>query len=220
MFIGHYGVALAAKRLAPKTSLGFLFLAAQWIDLIWPLFLLLGWEHVSIDPDNTVVTPLDFYDYPISHSLLAVLGWAVLLGGIYFFLRRGLRESLVVAGLVTSHWFLDALMHRPDLPLYPGSETKIGLGLWNSLPATIGLEFVVFAGGFYLYLRATSPLQRKARVNLWFMGGLLVSIWIGNIFGPPPPNVNIIAGTALTLWLLVWWGVWINRGTAVKSGSD
>ena len=219
MFIGHYGVALAAKRLAPNTSLGVLFLAAQWLDLLWPFLLLAGLEHVRIDPGNTVVTPLDFYDYPISHSLLTVAGWASLLGGAYFFMRRKMRDALVVAGLVTSHWFLDALVHRPDLPLYPGSEIKIGLGLWNSLPATIGLELVVFAGGFYLYLKAASPLGRKARLNLWFMGGLLVSIWIGNIFGPPPPSVNMIAGTTLTLWLLVWWGDWIDRGSATRSGS-
>lgn len=216
MFIGHYGLALAAKKVAPRVSLGTLILAASLLDLLWPFLLLAGLEHVRIDPGNTAVTPLDFYDYPISHSLLAVLGWAVLLGGVYFFLRRGVREALVVAGLVTSHWFLDALMHRPDLPFYPGSEIEVGLGLWNSIPATIGLELLVFAGGFALYLNAASPLRRKARVNLWFMGGLLVSIWIGNIFGPPPPSVNMIAGTTLSLWLLVWWGDWIDRGSAAR----
>src|SRR6186997_1593750 len=125
MFIGHFGVAFAAKRPAPRVSLGTLFLAAQFIDLLWPILLLLGVERVRIAPGITTVTPLDFEYYPISHSLAAVLGWAVLVGGASFLVRRETRGALIVAALVVSHWFLDLLMHRPDLPLVPGGSSRV-----------------------------------------------------------------------------------------------
>lgn len=211
MFIGHYGLAFAAKKIAPRASLGVLFLATQWIDLLWPIFLLLGWEHVRIDPGNTAMTPLDFYDYPISHSLLAVFGWSAVVGLFYFAVRRFRREALVVGLLVLSHWFLDVLMHRPDLPLYPGSTTKAGLSLWDSPAVTIGLEFLIFASGVLFYLRAASPLKGKARISLWFLAGLLTAIWLGNLFGPPPPNTTAIAWSGLGLWLFVWWAYSIDR---------
>src|SRR6476646_10437956 len=134
MFIAHFGVALAAKKAAPKTSLGTLILAAQFLDFLWPAFLLLGIEHVRIVPGATTVSPLEFTDYPISHSLLMATVWAVLFGGVYYGLRRNARSALVVGTAVISHWVLDFIVHRPDLQLYPGSEVRVGLGLWNSLP--------------------------------------------------------------------------------------
>ena len=132
MFIGHYAVALGAKKISPTVSLGTLFPASQFIDLLWPIFLLLGLEHVRIDPGNTVFTPLDFYDYPISHSLLAVLGWSLGFGLLYYAVQRSGRNALILGALVLSHWVLDFISHRPDLPLIPGMETRVGLGLWNS----------------------------------------------------------------------------------------
>ena len=129
MFIGHYAVALGAKKAAPRVSLGTLLLASQFIDLLWPIFLLLGLEHVRIAPGNTVFTPLDFYDYPISHSLLAVLGWSVGFGLVYYAVRRSGRNALILGAIVLSHWVLDFISHRPDLPLIPGMETRVGLGL-------------------------------------------------------------------------------------------
>ena len=132
MFIGHFGVGLAAKPLAPKTSLGTLFLAAQFIDLLWPTLLILGIEQVRIDPGNTAVTPLDFERYPVSHSLLAVIGWAVLIAVAYQLLRRYPRGAIVLGILVVSHWLLDLVVHRPDLPLYPGSA-RFGFGLCSGV---------------------------------------------------------------------------------------
>ena len=155
MFLGHYGVALGAKRAAPGASLGTLILAAQLLDELWPLLLLLGLEHVRIAPGLMAANSLDFVHYPISHSLVAAAGWALLVGVGYYLVRRYSRGAWVVAAAVLSHWFLDAPMHRPDLPLWPGSEVRVGLGLWNSVPATIALELVVFALGLVLYLRTT-----------------------------------------------------------------
>ena len=144
MFIGHIAVGLAAKRLTPKTSLGTLLISVQCLDLVWPVMLLLGLEHVRIDPGNTVVTPLDFYDYPITHSLLGAAAWSLVLAGIYWLARRERRAALVIGAGVLSHWILDAISHRPDLLLIPGGQIKVGLELWNSLPATLLVEGSLF----------------------------------------------------------------------------
>ena len=128
MFIGHFGVALAAKKVAPKTSLGTLILGAQFADLLWPILLLAGVEQVEIVPGITRVSPFDFTDYPISHSLLMLLVWSVVVGGIYYALRRYRRGALVIAAAVISHWILDFIVHSPDLPLRPGGELRLGLG--------------------------------------------------------------------------------------------
>jgi len=154
MFLGHFGVAMAAKKAAPKASLGTLVLAAQFADLLWPVFLLLGWERVRIAPGITRVTPLDFVSYPWSHSLLMDLAWGTALGAVYFALRRDGRGAWVVGACVPSHWVLDWIAHRPDMPLYPGGP-RFGLGLWNSVPATLVVELVLFVAGAAIYLIAT-----------------------------------------------------------------
>ena len=133
MFVGHFGIGLGLKRVDPKISLGTLFLAAQFIDLLWPSLLLLGLEHVEIAPGITRVTPLDFTHHPISHSLLAVVGWSLLFALAYQLLRRERRGATICGLAVMSHWLLDLVTHRPDLPLYPTGEILVGLGLWNSL---------------------------------------------------------------------------------------
>ena len=210
MFIGHYAVALAAKKAAPTTSLGTLFLATQLIDLLWPIFLLLGLEHVRIDPGNTVVTPLDFYDYPITHSFVGCLGWAIGLGIVYWIFRRNMRGAWVVGGVVLSHWILDVIAHRPDLPVFPGSELLVGLGLWNSLAGTIAVELGVFVAGSAIYLRCTQSQDRIGFYGLWCLLAVLVVIWLGNLFGPPPPSEMVLAISAFGLWLFVLWGYWVD----------
>jgi hypothetical protein len=139
MFLGHFAAGFAARPLAPRASLGTLLLACQFIDLLWPTFLMLGWERVRIEPGVTAGNPLVFEHYPISHSLLAVVGWAIALGTMSWLTRRDLRAALVIAALVLSHWLLDAIVHVPDLPLSPAGDARIGLGLWNS-PS---IEFIV-----------------------------------------------------------------------------
>jgi membrane-bound metal-dependent hydrolase YbcI (DUF457 family) len=140
MFIGHFGVGMAAKPAARRTSLGTLFLACQFLDLLWPTLVLLGIEKVEVAPGATRLTPLEFVYYPFSHSLLAALVWSALFGLVYFVIRRDPKGSLVCAALVTSHWLLDVLVHKPDLPLSPGSTVKIGLGLWNLRSAPISIS--------------------------------------------------------------------------------
>ncbi len=211
MFTGHYAVALAAKPFAPKTSLGTLFLAVQLADLLWPIFLLLGLEHVRIDPGNTRVTPLDFYDYPISHSLLGLAGWAAALALAYYAVRRYPRGAGVVAAAVLSHWLLDALTHRPDMPIVPGADVRAGLGAWNSFAATWGLELGFLAVGLGIYLRVTEAMDRVGRWALIGLVALLLAILAGNLLGPPPPSESAVAMVTLLLWLFVPWGYWIDR---------
>jgi hypothetical protein len=207
LFIGHAAVALAAKPLAPRTSLALLLAAAFWVDMVWPVFLLFGIEQVRIDPGNTAFTPLDFVHYPWTHSLAAAIAWSVLFALV--FLRSRKREALILGLLVFSHWALDALSHRPDLPLWPGSATMIGLGLWYSVPATLAVELSMFAIGVSIYVRAAPARDRTGFFAFWGLIAFLLAAYAGNAFGPPPPNVLAIAitgiaGSALfTVW--AWW---------------
>lgn len=211
MFIGHYAVALAAKKAAPQTSLGTFVLAAQFLDLLWPLFLLADIEHVRIAPGNTAFTPLDFYDYPYSHSLFAVLIWALGLGGIYYFFRKEIKGAMLLGACVLSHWLLDAVTHRPDLPLLPGGKTLVGFRLWNYFIASAVVELIIFSIAIMWYVRATTAIDRTGRYAFHALIAFLSLIWIMNMLGPPPPNVNAIAIAGLSLWLIVPWAYWIDR---------
>jgi len=210
MFIGHFGVAFAAKRASPRTSLGLLVLAAQWVDLVWPIFLLLGWERVRIAPGFTRLTPLDFEHYPWTHSLAAAVVWALVLGGVAAW-RWGGRAGAVVAACVASHWFLDLLVHRPDLQLVPGLETRVGFGLWDVPAVALALEALFFFGGLFLYVRSTVPRSPGGRWGLVAFVAFLVLAEVVNLLGPPPPSVTALAWTALAMWLLVPWAAAFDR---------
>ena len=211
MFIGHYGVGLAAKKLDNRPSLGTLFFASQFIDLLWPIFLLLGLEKVAIDPGNTAFTPLNFIYYPFSHGLVSVLIWAVLFGGVYYAFRKNIKTSLLLGGLVLSHWILDLFTHRPDLPLLFGNHLKVGLGLWNSVILSILVEGSIFIIGAYLYFKATRAENKKGQIGLWSLLIFLGIVYVMNVFGPPPPSVEPIAIVGLFQWLIVAWAYWIDR---------
>jgi len=216
MFLGHFAVALGAKKAAPGTSLGTLILSAQFLDLLWPIFVLLGIEHVRIDPGNTAITPLDFYDYPLSHSLLTAVAWSVVVGGTHFLVRREARTAVVLYLVVLSHWFIDAVAHRPDLPVIPGSDLLVGLGLWNSVPATVVVELGLFIAGIALYVQTTTARSMAGRLGLWLFLTLLLAIWLGAVFGPPPPDTQTIAYSGLGLWLFVLAGYGVDRARSVR----
>lgn len=216
MFLGHFAVGLGAKSLAPRVSLGALFLAVQWVDLLWPTLLLAGLERVEIRPGITTVTPLDFVYYPITHSLLMAFVWALVLGGGYWLLRRYPAGAWVMGAGVISHWLLDLVVHRPDLPLAFGESTRLGLGLWNSLPGTIAVEGLLFVAGIWLYLRQTRASNRTGQWAFWGLIGFFTVIYVANLFGPPPPDVKAIAVGGHAQWLLVFWGFWIDRNRAVR----
>lgn len=205
MFIGHFAAGMAAKKLEPSISLGTLFLAAQWLDLLWPTLLLLNLEHVVIAPGTSAVTPLDFVDYPITHSLVMVLGWSLLFGVVYFLITKNKSGALLLGGLVLSHWVLDLVVHIPDLPLYPGDSPKVGFGIWNSLPLTIVVEGAVFVTGVLLYVNTRKSMGKKVSWWFWSLVIFLVVMHVANLFGPPPPNVGMIAWAGHLQWLFVLW---------------
>jgi hypothetical protein len=209
VFIGHFAVAFASKRAAPRTSLGMLVAAVSLLDLLWPILVLSGLETVRVDPGNTVVTPLDFVSYPYSHSLVFVLLWAVVFAGAYFSKTRYWRGAAMIAVGVISHWVLDVVSHRPDMPLFPGSE-RVGLGLWNSLPATVLVEGAAFALGVWLYVRGTRAQDAVGRWAWWALVGFLLLTYAGNLAGPPPPSSTAVAALALAAWLFPLWAWWID----------
>ncbi len=214
MFLGHFAAGLAAKKVSPYTSLGTLLLCAQLLDLIWPTLVARGIEQVAIAPGITRVTPLDFVHYPWSHSLLMAALWGALFGAGYTLLRRYPRGAAVGFVLILSHWVLDLIVHRPDLPLAPGVEIKVGLGLWDSLPWTLLVEAVLFTIGLYVYLANTEPIDRTGTWALRGFALLLAAIYAANVFGPPPPSVSAIAIVGHAQWLLVLMGYWIDRHRA------
>lgn len=219
MFLGHFAVALGAKRIAPHASLGTLVAAAQLIDLAWPALVLAGVEVVRIDPGNTAYTPLAFESYPYSHGAAPVLLWAALLGGAYLWRRRYPAGAWTVAGLVASHWLLDWLTHRPDLPLWPGGP-RAGLGLWNSVPGTVAVETGLFLAGALLYVRTTRWRDAVGRFGLYAFLALLLAISVANLVGPPPPSVEAIGWAGLGLWLFVALAAWIDRHRVVRETID
>lgn len=218
VFIGHFAVGLAAKRVAPRASLGTLLLAVSFVDLLWPIFLVLGLEHVRIDPGNTAFTPLDFYDYPITHSVPGGLLWAAALAGLWYSRHRIGQAAAIIAAAVMSHWVLDVISHRPDVPVLP-SGPYVGLGLWNSVPATLLVEGALFAAGVAIYARST---RARDAVGKWSLVGLvafLVVMYLLNAFGPPPPSERALAYGALAAWLLVPWPYWIDRHRIASGAS-
>lgn len=211
MFIGHFAVGLGAKSLTPKVSLGTLFLSVQLVDLMWPTLLLLGVEHVKIAPGITAVTPLDFVHYPVTHSLLMVLVWGGLFGLMYWFIKKDTRAAIILGSLVLSHWLLDLIVHRPDLPLYPGGDTRLGFGLWNSWAGTIIVESLLFVAGLYYYVKTTKAKDRTGTYAFWGLAAFMAVIYVANLMGPPPPNETAIAWAGHAQWLLVIWAYWLDR---------
>lgn len=198
--------------MVPMVSLGTLFLSVQLADIIWPTLVLLGVEYFEIAPGITAYTPLDFIHYPYSHSLVMSLLWSVLFAGIYFVTRRkSLMAAGILAMLVFSHWILDVVSHRPDMPITITGDYRVGLGLWESVEWTIMVELSMFVAGVYLYLKSTKARDRTGTYAFWGLMGFLVLINLGNAFGPPPPNTMAVAWSAQALWLVVAWGYWIDR---------
>jgi hypothetical protein len=212
LFIGHYGLALGSKRLVPTVSLGVLFLACQFADLLWPTLVLLRVERFTIVPGITRASPLDFQYYPYSHSLIALAVWGVLFALAYRIATGSeWRTALILCLLVVSHWMLDFIVHRPDLPLVPGGGPKVGLGLWNSVPGTLIVEYLLFVLGAWIYIGSTAARDRIGSIGLWALLLFLAAVEAANVFGPPPRSVTAVAWSAESMWLLIAWGFWVDH---------
>ena len=210
-------MGFGAKRAAPGVSLGTLFAACQLADLLWPTLVLFGIERFEIRPGITVVTPLDFVSYPYSHSLIALSAWGVLVGTFYALIKRSrIATATTLAVVVVSHWVLDVLVHRPDMPVTLRGTMRLGFGLWNSVPGTLIVELSIFAAGVVLYARQTSARDRVGSVAFGSLVGFLLVVFLLNVFGPPPPSVGAVALSAEAMWLLVIWGYWVDRHRMVR----
>jgi len=211
MFIGHFAVGFGLKKVAPGTNLGWLIAAVCFLDLLWPFFILAGIERVEIEPGNTAFTPMNFIYYPYSHSLVMAAVWSVVLGLIYFAFTKYRKGAIVVGIGVISHWFLDAIVHRPDLPLFPGGAAKIGFELWNSIPGTIIVEVAMFAIGVAIYARTTSAKDKIGSYGMWAYVVVLLLSYVSNILSPPPPSAMAVAAFTPIVWLFVAWPAWTDK---------
>lgn len=208
MFLGHYGLALALKRAEPKLSLGTLFLGTQLLDLLWGIFLLLGWEQARIVPGYTPVTPLEFLQYPISHSLVGALCWSLVAAAVYYSwptrdVTRHWQAAAVVGVVVLSHYPLDVLTHLPDLPLAGSDSPKLGLGLWNYPAATLLTELGFLAAGLAIYVRYRSHRHPARIVRLAVLMLVLVGTYFASRFGPLPPDMLTVAISDIVFVLAV-----------------
>lgn len=208
MFIGHFAIGLLARKKAQLPSLAMMFIAVQFLDLLWPILVLAGVESLSIDPGNTQMTPLNFEYYPYSHSLFMAVVWSVLFGWVYFLFTKNKKGSWLLSGLVMSHWILDFITHRPDLPLSPFTEQKLGLGLWNFPAVAIPFEVALFGLGIYYFLKCSGTIRK---ISFWILAGFLLLIYFLNIFGPPAPDPMAVAWSANLMWIIILWAWWIEK---------
>ena len=217
MFIGHFAVGFAAKKINSEPSLGTYFLAAQLLDLIWPTFLLLGIERAELSRDEANPIPLSFTHYPISHSLLTVIGWGILLGLGYAIIKKNTKAALLLGLCVVSHWLLDLVVHIPDLPLYPGDSPLIGLGLWRSKMITLILELLLFSVSVWLYITSTKAKNKTGVYATWSLIIFFILVHLLNTFGDPPPDMKAVAWAGHLQWLFVIWAYWSDRNRKVLS---
>jgi hypothetical protein len=214
MIVGHYGVSFAAKAADNRIPLWLLFIAAQFVDVLWAFFVLLGIEKVGIVPGITASSPLDLYYYPFTHSLLASFVWFGVAVVGYRLLRPGKgtwRMGLIVGAAVLSHWVLDLLVHRPDLPLYDDAA-KVGLGLWNYPAVSFLLEAGLLLGGMWLYLRGTFPVNTGGKYGIPVLSAILLISLAGTSVGPALPSPAAYATVGLISYFLAAGAVyWLER---------
>lgn len=217
MFVGHYGVGFGGAAADRSIRLWVLFLAVQFLDVVWGILVLLGVEGVRIVPGITATNPLDLHYMPYSHSLVAAVLWSVAVGFAYHFWRgrgTGFGSGAIVGGAVFSHWLLDLVVHRPDLPLV-GDRFKVGFALWDLPAVAFLLEIALLFAGLWLYLRATRREARTGAMGFVIFGTVMVGIQAIVFFGAPPPTPEAAAGTGLAGYVLLavaaWW---LERGRA------
>ncbi len=218
MFVGHLAVALGAKKVEPELPLGAAVAAAFGLDLLWPLLLLAGIEVVRVNPNDTAFTHLAFESYPWSHSLVTVIAWAALAAYGGRRLLGSWRVGGILGALVLSHWGLDLVTHRPDLPLWPGGPV-LGLGLWNSIWGTIALEGALLGLGLALYLGVTTADDRVGSLGLYSMVAFSTLIWATQPWAPVPPSATPVAWGALILWLLPLWSYWVEGHRSTRGAT-
>ena len=213
MFIGHFAVGIAGRRLTPRAGLGWWFASTAFLDMVWPVLVLIGLEQVQIVQSSNPFLILTFTAYPISHSLVGAAAWAAIFAGVYRLVKRRAGGALLLACGVLSHWVLDVVSHLPDMPVLPRGP-YIGLGLWKSVALTIIVETAMFAGAIVYYARG-----RRPRPAFWILVSVLYLLYVASVFSPPPPTVAAVAWTAIAAWLFIPWAWWADRPRSA-SGTE
>jgi hypothetical protein len=216
MFAGHVGAAMVIGRAETRVNLGVLVFAALFLDFALWLFVLLGWESVTIPP-NFQATHQPQFVFPYSHGLLASIGWSVVAGFATFLAyprlhQAKVRAAVLVAAAVFSHWLLDALVHAPELPIIGAGSAKVGLGLWQSMPVALAVESVIALAGLYLFLSRAS-LSVAKKFGLAALSVLILVFTVaGMTIAPPPPSVVAMAASSLVAIVVVCaLGFWLGR---------
>ena len=215
MFVGHYGVSFAIKGANKSVPLWLLFVAVQLVDVLWAIFVMIGIEKVRITPGITATNPLDLYYMPYTHSLVGALFWsAVAFIGYKIARRKAGYIALLLAVAVFSHWLLDLIVHRPDLPLYDDT-LKMGLGVWNYPAPAFALEIAVLFAGVVIYLRSSKAVSVAGRYGVMAFAILLIFLQAVVFFGAPPTSPLAAALTALLSYIvLAAIAYWLERKRA------
>ena len=218
MFVGHLSLALAAKRWEPDVNLGWFMAGVTALDLIWPIFVLAGIETVSVAPGASAFTPLAFDSYPWSHSLAMTFVWGLLLVTIARFFKVPSTAWTLLAALVLSHWALDAVTHNPDMPIWPGDGPKVGLGLWNSIPATFAVEGAMWVAGIAIYVMTLAKRNQRASWLFWSFIVVCTAMWVASPYTAPPPDARTVAIFGLVGWIVLPWAALADRRGASQRG--
>jgi membrane-bound metal-dependent hydrolase YbcI (DUF457 family) len=219
MFIGHFGLSFAAKKAAPRVSLGTLFIATQFVDILWPFLLVFHVEKVAVIPGYTKVNAYEFLYFPYTHSLLMGVVWGAVVAILYWLFKRDSRSAIVIGLCVLSHWFLDIIVHTADLPLTPFSDYKVGFGLWNNVAATLIIETAIFLAGTYIYATFTKAKNKIGNWGLWILVIFLLAINFYNTFGPAPsPSgslMSLLFSFMTMIGLIVALAYWVDNNREV-----
>ena len=218
MLVGHIAVGLLAKRRLPSLTLGTVVLAALLADLLWCVFTIAGVERVEIVAGRGAANYWRPVQIAYSHSLATMLVWAALFTGVWVFVRKPPAGAAIVFAAVLSHWVLDFVSHRPDMPLAPGLRLYYGLGLWTSVPATLVVEGGLWVAALVLYARATRRARRAGTAAFWVVAAVVTLAWYNNIAGPPPPDPRTAPVASLVFFsLIVAWAYWMNRAREARA---
>jgi membrane-bound metal-dependent hydrolase YbcI (DUF457 family) len=215
MLVGHFAIGLLGKRAAPAVSIGTLTLASMLADMLGFVFILMGLEHWRVVPGGRGIDSMELYDIGLSHSLLMDVVWGVLFSALYRWRRRDNAGALMVFAAVVSHWVLDWISHKPDMPLAPGASQVYGLGLWTSLPWTVVVEGSLWLAALVIYSRTTRAKKRTGIYVFWGFVVLLTMAWIPNFTPSAAPAAQSLTSVSIVALvfnsLMIAWAFWINR---------
>lgn len=229
MFVGHYAASLALKKFQKRASLGILFLAVQFVDILFFPLVLLGIERINIVENFTESTHFQLVYMPFTHSLAASFAWAALAYAVFrWVIVRNRKVALVVGLAVFSHWIFDLVVHTPDLPLWSDDSMKLGLGLWNNAIATYALEAVLLVTALLLYIRSTTATSTIGKYGMIVFVGVLLLVNAVNIFGPMQGDseLNLAIAALVSYFLFAAIAFWLDgkrepgQSVAGKAGNQ